>query len=171
MKQYTTLYREGKKESVQNERLNDQSRAEEEKNIVNLYPAVRYQLIEGFGGAFTDAAGYVYSQMPEELRRQFLRDCFSPEGLGYTFGRTSIDSCDFSCSTYQAVPDVFVFRQAFIHFGQDPGEGDLQVFIGPKRLHRAFRRAFRGVVAAHRVQKNMNHRLVTPLQKRSDDQA
>ena len=105
MKQYTTLYREGKKESFQNERLNDQSRAEEEKNIVNLYPAVRYQLIEGFGGAFTDAAGYVYSQMPEELRRQFLRDCFSPDGLGYTFGRTSIDSCDFSSEMYAADND------------------------------------------------------------------
>ncbi len=114
MKQYTTLYREGKKESVQNERLNDQSRAEEEKNIVNLYPTVRYQLIEGFGGAFTDAAGYVYSQMPEELRRQFLRDCFSPDGLGYTFGRTSIDSCDFSCGMYAA--DDVPKDQDFAHF-------------------------------------------------------
>ena len=34
-----------------------------ENEVVNLYPEVKYQKLEGFGGAITDAAAYVYSQM------------------------------------------------------------------------------------------------------------
>ena len=30
-----------------------------EMRLVSVYPQVRYQEIHGFGGAFTDAAGYV----------------------------------------------------------------------------------------------------------------
>ena len=102
MKQYTTIFRNGKKETEIRELCEDQKEAAREKNLINLYPQVRYQCIEGFGGAFTDAAGYVFSLMPETLKEQFLEDCFSPEGLNYSFGRTSVDSCDFSCGMYSA---------------------------------------------------------------------
>lgn len=34
-----------------------------ENNVINIYPSVRGQKFEGFGGAFTDSAGYVYAQM------------------------------------------------------------------------------------------------------------
>ena len=102
MKQYATLFPDGQKESLIREIAEDKSQADREKNLVNLYPQIKYQKIEGFGGAFTDAAGYVFSLMPEPLQKQFLSDCFSSGGLNYSFGRTSIDSCDFSRGMYAA---------------------------------------------------------------------
>ena len=114
MKQFTTLYRQGKKALAQKECFAAESRRGQEKDLVNLYPEILYQRIEGFGGAFTDAAGYVYSLMPENLRRQLIRDYFSGEGLQYTWGRTSVDSCDFSTETYES--------------DGDPEDGDLKRF-------------------------------------------
>ena len=102
MKQFTTLFLDGKKESIIRELAEDYTRTDQEKYLVNLYPQIRYQCIEGFGGAFTDAAGYVFSLMPGQLQKQFLEGYFSPGGLNYTFGRTSIDSCDFSRGMYAA---------------------------------------------------------------------
>ena len=102
MKQYTTTFREGKKETSIRELSEDIKETDREKDLVNLYPQIKYQCIEGFGGAFTDASGYVFSLMPKKLQDQFLTDCFSPEGLNYTFGRTSVDSCDFSRGMYAA---------------------------------------------------------------------
>ncbi|MBQ4437058.1 MAG: glucosylceramidase [Clostridia bacterium] len=102
MKQHTTRFSGGQKiQSVQEIRP-DQAQSMREKDLVNLYPSVRYQQIEGFGGAFTDAAGYVFSLMPEDRQKQFLDGYFSESGLGYVFGRTSVDSCDFSCEMYAA---------------------------------------------------------------------
>lgn len=102
MKQIATTFRDGKKETILRERFEDNNRVSQEKELVNLYPQVTYQCIEGFGGAFTDAAGYVFSRMPEETQKEFLNGYFSADGLGYTFGRTSVDSCDFSCDMYAA---------------------------------------------------------------------
>ena len=39
-----------------------------ENHVVNLYPEITFQTMEGFGGAITDAAGYVYSLMKEEQK-------------------------------------------------------------------------------------------------------
>ncbi|MBR3108626.1 MAG: glucosylceramidase [Clostridia bacterium] len=105
MKQFTTLYRQGKKALAEKDCHAEESSRGQEKDLINLYPEIMYQRIEGFGGAFTDAAGYVYSLMPENLRRQLIRDYFSREGLGYTWGRTSVDSCDFSRETYESDSD------------------------------------------------------------------
>ena len=102
MKQYATLFRDGKKQTNCRELFEDKNRTGQEKDLVNLYPRMRYQRIEGFGGAFTDAAGYVFSLMPEPLQKDFLNGYFSAEGLGYSFGRTSVDSCDFSRGMYAA---------------------------------------------------------------------
>ena len=38
----------------------------QEVQLLNLYPDIRYQTIDGFGGAITEAAGSVLRQMPEE---------------------------------------------------------------------------------------------------------
>ena len=57
MKQYTTLFRDGKKQSAVLELFHDEKQAGREKDVVNLYPQMKYQCVEGFGGAFTDAAG------------------------------------------------------------------------------------------------------------------
>lgn len=76
-----------------------------ENQVVNLYPDVTGQTIEGFGGAITDAAGYVYAQMPADKRRQLMQDYFSEEGLGYRMARVPMDSCDFSVEMYEAMSD------------------------------------------------------------------
>ena len=62
---------------------------------------VQYQTIEGFGGAFTEAAAVTLAQMPEEKQEEILRAYFDPNtGMGYTLCRTHINSCDFSLGNY-----------------------------------------------------------------------
>ena len=102
MKQITTQYLQGKKVRTEKNCVSDEAHRKQEKDLINLYPEISYQQIEGFGGAFTDAAGYVFSLMPKDLQSQLIRDYFSTQGLCYTCGRTSVDSCDFSRETYES---------------------------------------------------------------------
>lgn len=74
-------------------------------NVINLYPQVKFQEVLGFGGAFTEAAGYVYSKVSDELKEEILESYFGKDGLGYTIGRATIDSCDFSLGNFSAVTD------------------------------------------------------------------
>lgn len=74
-------------------------------NVVNLYPDVMYQKIRGFGGAFTEAAGYTLSKLSEEKQKEIAVAYFGEDGIGYTMGRTHINSCDFSLSNYAYVED------------------------------------------------------------------
>lgn len=67
---------------------------------VGIYPELRGQRFQGFGGAFTEAAAVNWKGLPPE-RRQALLDCyFSADGLGYTLGRVHIGSCDFALGNY-----------------------------------------------------------------------
>ncbi|MDR0598468.1 MAG: glucosylceramidase [Treponema sp.] len=77
----------------------------EENEVINLYPRREYQVFEGAGGAFTDAAGYVFSLMDEGTRKKLIEAYFGPGGAGYTLGRVHLDSCDFSRNHYEAMPD------------------------------------------------------------------
>jgi glucosylceramidase len=64
----------------------------------------RFQTIEGFGGAFTEAAATVWQALPEAAREQFLVDCFDPQrGHGYTLGRVPMGSSDFALGNYTHV--------------------------------------------------------------------
>lgn len=72
-----------------------------ENNVVNVYPEVSYQTFEGFGGAITESAAWVYAQMDLEQRRELMDACFGPDGMGYRFVRIPIDSCDFSLAQYE----------------------------------------------------------------------
>ena len=61
----------------------------------------RCQTIEGFGGAFTEAAATVLQKLPAPLREQVLHAYFDPEeGNAYTLCRTHINSCDFALGNY-----------------------------------------------------------------------
>ena len=77
----------------------------EEANVLNIYPDVTYQTFQGFGGALTDASGYVFAQMDTAEKARLLKAYFTEEGLNYTQARIHIDSCDFSHKMYQAVSD------------------------------------------------------------------
>ena len=59
-----------------------------------------YQTIEGFGGAFTDSASYVFNKLNSTLQNEVLQMYFSGEGLRYNMARLPIGSCDFSLETY-----------------------------------------------------------------------
>lgn len=76
-----------------------------ENQVVNLYPDIKFQTMEGFGGAVTDAAGYVFSKMGKEEQEKLLDKYFSDEGMSYNRLRLHMDSCDFSTHIYSAVED------------------------------------------------------------------
>ncbi len=71
-----------------------------ENSVINVYPEVTYQTLYGFGGAVTEAAAYVYSKMTEGNKKEFIEAYYGENGLGYTFGRCSVDSCDFGLGNY-----------------------------------------------------------------------
>jgi glucosylceramidase len=61
----------------------------------------RFQTLEGFGGAFTEAAASVWQQLSPAQQQAFLLDHFDPQqGHGYTLCRVHINSCDFSLGHY-----------------------------------------------------------------------
>jgi glucosylceramidase len=62
---------------------------------------VRYQTIEGFGGAFTESAATTLLKMSPARQEEILAAYFGPSvGHGYTLCRTHINSCDFSLGNY-----------------------------------------------------------------------
>lgn len=76
-----------------------------EFQVVNLYPQMEYQTFDGFGGSITDSAGYIYSLMSEESKKELIDAYFGPNGNRYRLVRSHIDSCDFSVDQYQALND------------------------------------------------------------------
>lgn len=80
-------------------------KSNQETQVINLYPEVKYQEIAGFGGAVTDAVAATLEQMGEQEQREILEGYFGENGIGYRFIRTSIDSCDFSRGQYCAYKD------------------------------------------------------------------
>jgi len=38
-----------------------------------------FQIIEGFGGAFTDASAIVFAKLPKNKQQEFLKACFDPD--------------------------------------------------------------------------------------------
>ena len=79
--------------------------AEAETQVINLYPELTYEIFEGFGGAVTEAAGYVYSLMNEEQKKQVVETYFSKDEMNYRLVRIHMDSCDFCLDTYEAMSD------------------------------------------------------------------
>lgn len=76
-----------------------------ENEAVNLYPDMTDETFEGFGGAVTESAAYVYSLMDEEQKRKLLEAYFTPERMNYTLVRVHLDSCDFCVEPYEAMSD------------------------------------------------------------------
>lgn len=87
---------------------------ERENELINLYPHVEYQTMEGFGGALTDSAGYVYSLLDAEQKEEMINEYFGKSGMKYNLVRIPIDSCDFSLGHYEA--DGEEEDETFAHF-------------------------------------------------------
>ena len=76
-------------------------------HVVQYYPELTYQTMEGFGGAFTESASHNFAQMNALAQQNMLTAYFGKSGLGYTLGRLSMNSCDFAmASTLPATSDA-----------------------------------------------------------------
>lgn len=65
-----------------------------------------FQTFVGMGASFTDAAAETFAKLPKAKQQELLTSFFDPEkGIGYTLGRTTIHSCDFSSGSYTYVAD------------------------------------------------------------------
>lgn len=76
-----------------------------ESGVLNLYPDIIYQTIEGFGGALTETSAYLLSKMNAETRKAALESFFGEHGNHLKFLRVHMDSCDYSLEEYTAVKD------------------------------------------------------------------
>ena len=107
-------------------------------------PSKRAQTMLGIGGALTDASAEVFAKLPPAKQREFLDAYFdASKGVGYTLGRTSIHSCDFSSASYTYVNEGDKelksfsvnhdkeFRIPFIQRAMAATGGQLTLFASP----------------------------------------
>jgi glucosylceramidase len=88
------------------ESLVDSPAITEKQNYIFVDPTKTFQTMIGIGGALTDASAETFYKLPADRQRQILTAYFDPKnGIGYTLGRTSIHSCDFSSESYTYVKD------------------------------------------------------------------
>ena len=74
----------------------------ERQGVVFIDPTKTFQTVLGIGGALTDASAETFYKLPEAVQQEILRAYWDPiNGIGYTLGRTSIHSCDFSSESYE----------------------------------------------------------------------
>ena len=67
---------------------------------IRIDPSTRRQAVLGFGASFTDAACYLFSQLPAQGRQELISEFFGQDGLRFSVGRTCIGSSDYSRSVY-----------------------------------------------------------------------
>lgn len=107
-------------------------------------PTKTFQTIVGIGGALTDAAAETFFKLPKEAQQELITAYYDPEkGIGYTLGRTNINSCDFSSDNYTYVADNDVALKTFniahdekykiplIKQAMAAANGKLSLFVSP----------------------------------------
>src|SRR5271154_2958882 len=86
--------------------LADSPPINEKEAYVFVDPSKKFQTVLGIGGALTDASAETFYKLPEDKQKEILTAYFDPlNGIGYTLGRTHINSCDFSSESYTYVKD------------------------------------------------------------------
>jgi glucosylceramidase len=85
--------------------------------VVALDPSKTFQSVLGFGGAFTDASCFLFSQLPKPARESLFHEMFHPSQLGLNVCRTCMGSSDYSTSVFsyddgEADPDLLRFSIA-----------------------------------------------------------
>lgn len=113
-----------------------------ENKLICLLPEVEYQEMEGFGGAFTEAAAVTLKKLSKENQDKVLRLYFSKEeGIAYNIGRIHMNSCDFSEGNYACVEENDKTLDSF-HIDRDKQAvipmlrkamkyGGIQLFMSP----------------------------------------
>jgi glucosylceramidase len=78
----------------------------ETQTCVFVDPSRTFQTLLGIGGALTDASAETFAKLPQDRQREILEAYFDAQkGIGYTFARTNIHSCDFSSASYTYVAE------------------------------------------------------------------
>jgi glucosylceramidase len=107
-------------------------------------PTHHFQTLLGIGGALTDASAETFAKLPAAAQKQLLTAYYDPvNGIGYTLGRTNIQSCDFSSGSYTYVSDGDKdlksfsidhdrkYRIPFIHQVIAAAGGKLTLYVSP----------------------------------------
>ena len=107
-------------------------------------PPKKFQSLIGIGGALTDASAETFYKLPAGARQELLKAYYdTADGIGYTFGRTNINSCDFSSDTYTYVADNDTelktfnlshdekYKIPFIKEVLKATNGELKLFVSP----------------------------------------
>ena len=88
------------------------------ENAIVLDPAKKYQEMLGFGAAFTDAACYMFNQLPAPARDELFHELFHPSEMGLNVCRTCIGSSDYSTEVFsydEGEPDPDMQRFSIAH--------------------------------------------------------
>jgi len=122
----------------------DKPQPVETEVAVFVDPAKKFQTMVGIGGALTDASAETFYKLPKDKQKEFLTAYYDKtKGIGYTFGRTNIQSCDFSSDSYSYVKegdaalktfDISHDRKYRIPFIKEviaTAGGKLNIFVSP----------------------------------------
>lgn len=104
-----------------------------------------FQTIEGIGGALTDASSETFYKLPLDKQNEIITAYFDKEkGIGYSLGRTHINSCDFSGESYAytetpgdtglekfSINHDLKFRVPFIKKAIEKTRGDFKLYASP----------------------------------------
>jgi len=85
---------------------------------LRLNPATKFQEVLGFGGAFTDAACYTFSQLSPDARERLFHELFHPSEMGLSVGRICVGASDYSTKLYsfdEGEPDPELKRFSIEH--------------------------------------------------------
>ena len=78
----------------------------EGKVYIFVDPRKTFQPMTGIGGALTDASAETFAKLPPARQDELITSYYSTDrGIGYTLGRTNINSCDFSSASYAYVAE------------------------------------------------------------------
>ncbi|RYY70494.1 MAG: glycosyl hydrolase [Chitinophagaceae bacterium] len=116
----------------------------ENEITVFVDPSKSFQTFFGIGAALTDASAETFYKLPKETQQEFLKAHFDKtSGIGYTVGRTNINSCDFSSDMYTYIEEgdkdlkTFniahdqKFKMPFIKEATAAAGGKLNLFASP----------------------------------------
>lgn len=124
--------------------LKDFGQPTEDQICVFVDSTHTFQTFIGIGAALTDASAEVYAKLSEKGQKEFLTAYFDKQdGIGYSFARTNIASCDFSSESYDYVQENdkdlktfsiehdIKYRIPFIKQAIAAAGGQLKIFISP----------------------------------------
>ena len=125
-------------------KFSDFGQPKETQPCVFVDPTKTFQTFMGIGGALTDASAETFYKLSKAKQQEIIEKLYDAQkGIGYTFGRTNIHSCDFSSDSYTYVSDNDTelksfdvahdrkFKIPFIKQAQAAAGGKLTLFATP----------------------------------------